>query len=82
LRAGAPSLASRVSYDAERAIERAWGRPTQVVFTFSDRAFRELILLDPRESVEITLRNGRTTQRLFVEVGDVAAARAFLTLRR
>jgi hypothetical protein len=36
--------------------------------------------LDPRESVELRV-SGRTTQRLFVEVGDVGAARAFLTIR-
>jgi hypothetical protein len=82
LRAGAPSLASRKTFEASRSVERSWGRPTALVFTFPDEAFRDLLSLDPRESVEITLRNGRSTQSIFVEVGDVAAARAFLTMRR
>jgi hypothetical protein len=82
LRAGAPSLASRKTFEASRSIERSWGRPTALVFTFPDEAFRDLLSLDPRESVEITLRNGRSTQSIFVEVGDVVAARAFLTMRR
>ncbi|MBK6703522.1 MAG: hypothetical protein IPG56_07000 [Caulobacteraceae bacterium] len=52
------------------------------VYTFPDTAFRDLVELDPRESVELRLETGRATQRLLIEVGDIAAARAFLTLRR
>jgi hypothetical protein len=40
-----------------------------------------MLALDPRESVVIELSRARTTERLYVEVGDVGAARAFLTLR-
>jgi hypothetical protein len=39
------------------------------------------VTLDPRETIEIRLESGRASQRLLVEVGDIAAARAFLTIR-
>jgi hypothetical protein len=62
-----------------RTIERGDGGRTQVVFTFPDSAFRSLLALDPRESVEIRVESGRGAQSIFFEVGDVAAARIFLT---
>jgi hypothetical protein len=52
------------------------------VFTFPDVVFRDLLALDPRETVEITVETTRGPQRLLVEVGDIAAARAFLIIRR
>lgn len=81
LAAGAPSPAAAASYPSARSLERPEGRSTQGVFVFPDAAFANLLALDPRESVEIRLQQGRRVQRLFVEVGDVAAARAFLTMR-
>ncbi|MEZ5960200.1 MAG: hypothetical protein R3C30_07185 [Hyphomonadaceae bacterium] len=80
LEAGLPSPSASTSIPSARTVERADGQQF-VVFTFPDTAFRDLVALDPRESVEIRLIRGRSTQRLFVEVGDIAAARAFLTIR-
>jgi hypothetical protein len=81
LEAGLPSPMTARSIPSTRTIERRNGQQV-AVFTFPDTAFRDLVALDPRESVELRLETGRATQRVLVEVGDVAAARAFLTLRR
>jgi hypothetical protein len=81
LEAGLPSPMAASSIPAVRTLERRNGQQA-AIFTFPDTAFRDLVALDPRESVELRLETGRTTQSLLVEVGDVAAARAFLTLRR
>lgn len=81
LEAGLPAPMASRSIPSVRTIERRNGQQI-AVFTFPDTAFRDLVALDPRESVELRLETGRATQSLLVEVGDVAAARAFLTLRR
>lgn len=81
LEAGLPSPMAAASTPSARAIERH-NNQQFAVFTFPDTAFRDLVALDPRESVELRLETGRATQSLLVEVGDIAAARAFLTLRR
>jgi len=81
LQAGAPAPGQAVSVPSTRAVERLSGGRSQAIFTFPDTAFRDLLALDPRESVEIRVNDGRRTQTLYVEVGDLAAARAFLTLR-
>ncbi|MEZ5972988.1 MAG: hypothetical protein R3C31_14350 [Hyphomonadaceae bacterium] len=81
LEAGLPSPMVTASIPSTRTIERRNGEQS-VVFTFPDTAFRDLVDLDPRESVELRVETGRVTQSLLVEVGDIAAARAFLTLRR
>lgn len=78
LEAGAPQEARAMSVRGARAIERASGGRRLAVFTFSDSAFAAIAALDPRESVVIELDGAR----LLVEVGDLAAARAFLTIRR
>ncbi|MGQ0533160.1 MAG: hypothetical protein ACT4OF_10800 [Caulobacteraceae bacterium] len=80
LEGGLPSPAALTTIPSVRTLERADGRQ-QAIFTFPDTAFRDFVALDPRETVEIRLTNGRTVQRLLVEVGDIAAARAFLTIR-
>jgi len=82
LEAGLPSPALARTIPAARTIEQAQNGRSQAVFVFGDTAFRDLLALDPRESVELRVENGRATQRLLVEVGDVGAARAFLTIRR
>jgi hypothetical protein len=82
LEAGAPPATNALSVPSTRMIERASGGGSQAVFTFPDTAFRDLLTLDPRESIEIHVQQGRATHRLFVEVGDIAAARAFLTVSR
>lgn len=81
LEAGAPPPSATQSFPATRRTERSRRGRTQQVFEFPDGAFAALLALDPRESVEIRLTNGRAEQRLLVEVGDIAAARAFLTTR-
>lgn len=81
LAAGAPTPNNALTVPSTRTIERIEGGRSQAVFTFPDTAFRDFVALDPRESVELRVNDGRTTQRLYVEVGDIAAARAFLTIR-
>jgi hypothetical protein len=80
LEAGLPSPGSTASIASVRTRERIDGRQ-HVVFTFPDTAFAALLALDPRETVELRLTTGRSVQRLYVEVGDIAAARAFLAIR-
>ena len=80
LAAGVPAPNAATNAPSTRTIERLDGGRSQAIFTFPDTAFRALMTLDPRESVELRV-SGRATQRLFVEVGDVGAARAFLTIR-
>ncbi|MBL8538024.1 MAG: hypothetical protein JNM59_11530 [Hyphomonadaceae bacterium] len=81
LAAGAPSPTTSRSYNGVYSSERNNGGAT-AVFTFPDAAFGQMLALDPRESVELRLERGRASERIFVEVGDIAAARAFLTLDR
>lgn len=81
LAAGAPSPSAAALTPSTRAIERIDGGRSQAVFTFTDTAFQTLLALDPRESAEVRIETGRGVQRMFVEVGDVAAARMFLTAR-
>lgn len=78
LEAGAPPEARSMSVRGARTVERGSGGRRLAVFTFQDAAFATLTALDPRESVVIELDGAR----LLVEVGDIAAARAFLTIRR
>lgn len=82
LEAGAPSPIGALTVPSTQTVERLSGGRSQAVFAFPDTAFRDLVLLDPRESVVLEVQNGRATHRLLVEVGDIAAARAFLTIRR
>lgn len=81
LAAGAPAAGAVRSFAATRSLESERGA-RQAVFAFPDQAFAALVALDPRESVELRVTSGRSTQRLYGEVGDIAAARAFLTLQR
>lgn len=80
LAAGAPPPNAAVNMPATRTIERLNGNRAQAVFTFPDTAFRDLLTLDPRESVAVRLNTARGAQTLYIEVGDVGAARAFLTI--
>lgn len=82
LQAGVAPPTNSMSIPSTRTIERLDGGRTQAVFAFPDTAFRDLLALDPRESVEIRVQNGRAVQTLLVEVGDIAAARSFLTVQR
>lgn len=81
LQAGAPTPTNAMEVSGARYVEHTNNGDTQIVFVFPDAAFGMLLALDPRESVVLRLENARGSQDLLVEVGDVAAARAFLTLR-
>lgn len=81
IQAGAPSPSGAMTIPSARAIERVSGGRSQAVFTFPDNAFATLLQLDPRESIELRVQSGRAVQSMYVEVGDIAAARAFLTIR-
>ncbi|MGE0046870.1 MAG: hypothetical protein AB7J28_14395 [Hyphomonadaceae bacterium] len=75
LAAGAPSPAmARRILARNRAVETVNGR-RRVVFAFPDSVMGEMAALDPREAAEI--RIGET--RFLIEIGDLAAARAFLS---
>lgn len=80
LAAGAPAPNAAARLPSTRTIERLSGGRSQAVFTFPNNAFRDLLALDPRESVAFDLVDGRSTQRVYAEVGDVGAARTFLTI--
>lgn len=79
--AGVPAPNAAAVIPSTRTIERLEGGRSQAVYTFPDTAFRDLLALDPRESVELRVENGRGSQSLYAEVGDIGAARSFLTLR-
>jgi hypothetical protein len=81
LQAGIPSPGvATLTVPSTRSIERLEHGASQAVFAFPASAFASLLALDPRETIEIRLQNGRVEQRILVEVGDVAAARAFLAI--
>jgi hypothetical protein len=75
LSAGAPSPATSMTFTSVRNREGS-----EAIYVFPDLAFRNLIALDPRETVEARL-DGQRSQVLLIEVGDVAVARAFLVNR-
>jgi len=80
LGAGAPAPATATQFASISArAERTANGAQQMAFVFSDSAFRNLFRLDPRESVEIHFAGA--PQVLFVDVGDIAVARAFLTIQ-
>lgn len=83
LEAGAPAagVATRTFPSTRQTERRTAVTAQQVAFAFPNEAFQAMLALDPRESVVIELIGARATQRLYVEVGDIAAARGFLTLR-
>jgi hypothetical protein len=77
LSSGAPDPVTARGFDGVRTGER-----NNTAFIFPDAAFNAMLALDPRETVELRVQTGRASQRLFVEISDIAAARAFLTIRR
>jgi hypothetical protein len=81
IEAGAPPPGAAMTVPSARAMERLGGGRSQAVFTFPDTAFAALLQLDPREAIELRVQGGRGVQSLYVEVGDVAAARAFVAIR-
>jgi hypothetical protein len=80
LGAGAPSPATATQFTSVSVhAERAANGAQQTAFVFPDAAFRNLLGLDPRESVEIHFAGSPLV--LLVDVGDVAVARAFLAIQ-
>lgn len=75
LTAGAPAGGTARTFMAQaRRIETATGG-RRAIFVFPGEALAEMSALDPREAAEIRLGDGA---RLLIEIGDLAAARAFL----
>lgn len=80
LAAGRPSpAATRTVLAAARRVETADGE-RRALYAFPGDVLPAVAALDPRETVEIRLGDGR--QPLLLEVGDLAAARAFLAAGR
>lgn len=81
LQAGLPLPgAATLTIPATRSLERLERGASQAVFVFPAAAFTQLLALDPRESIEIQLQDGGRSRLLLIEVGDIAAARAFLMI--
>lgn len=74
--AASPATA-RVTHASARAIETGEKGARAVVFTFPDATLYAMKGLDPREAMTLTLE-GRHPVTLHIEVGDIAAAHAFL----
>lgn len=74
--AASPASANVVHAQTRRVetVERA----RRALLTFPEATLAELAALDPREAITIDLDGARGTTRLHLEVGDLAAARAFL----
>ncbi|MFT3726305.1 MAG: hypothetical protein QM759_00560 [Terricaulis sp.] len=81
LDAGLPGPVNGMSIAGARRIEHPGWFQNQVVYVFPNSAFRTLCQLDPRETVAVSLTTPRGTQRILVEVGDIAAAAGFLATR-
>ncbi len=81
LQAAAPSAtASRVFFASARRIETTTQHQRYMAFAFPQAAFQALLALDPREAVEIRLGAAGEGRHFLIEVGDIAAARAFLAI--
>ena len=79
LAAGLPAPGAARGYFANsRRIETNRNAPSQAVFTFPEAAFQSLLALDPRESAQLQFETGGRRQAILIEIGDLAAARAFL----
>ncbi len=77
LRAGAPTPAiARHVLARNRTIETSRSGARRVVFAFPDTLLAELAALDPREAAEVRVGGAR----MLIEIGDLAAARAFLSV--
>lgn len=74
--AASPAM-SRITHASARAVETGERGARAVVFTFPDATLYAMKGLDPREAMTLTLE-GRQPVTFYVEVGDVAAAHAFL----
>ncbi|MDX2235164.1 MAG: hypothetical protein NW200_11770, partial [Hyphomonadaceae bacterium] len=73
----ASRASATVVFAQDRRIETV-ERARFAALTFPDAALDALAALDPREAVEIEIDAPGGARRLYLEVGDLAAARAFL----
>ncbi len=80
--AAAPDSVAAVRFASTRALDKPEDSPPRYVFSFPDSILAELAALDPREAivVELTPAGGKA-KRVYIEVGDIAVACAFLAAR-
>jgi hypothetical protein len=79
LEAGAPSSATARRFVASgRWPGPRRGSAREITFAFPQEAFEAMMWLDPREAAELRWGDARAGGRLLIEIGDIAAARAFL----
>lgn len=83
LAASAPPRAMAASWLASAIrIERIMDKPARTIIVLPAQLSADMARLDPRESAEIVLTyaQGRT-ERLYIEIGDLVVAQAFLQAR-
>jgi hypothetical protein len=80
--AAPPTMARQVWAQERQVIASEDGRRTALL-TFPANAFEGVGALDPREAIEVRIGRAGSDQgvRLYFEVGDLAAAQAFLAAR-
>jgi hypothetical protein len=73
----ASPASARITHARARTVETGDRGARSVAFVFPDGALAQIKGLDPREAVAVTI-DSRTPVTLLIEVGDIAAAHAFL----
>jgi hypothetical protein len=68
---------ARITHARARVVEIGERGARAVAFVFPDAALAQIKGLDPREAIAVTV-DARTPVTLLIEVGDIAAAHAFL----
>ena len=81
LAAGAPAANNAQGFFASARSVETIERQRYAIIEFPDTAFQALLALDPREAAQLRIERGRAAENILVEVGDIAVARTFLTLR-
>ena len=81
LAVGAPAANNAQGFFASARSVETIERQRYAVIEFPDTAFEALLALDPREAAQLRIERGRAVENILVEVGDIAVARTFLTLR-
>ncbi len=81
LAAGAPAANNAQGFFASARSVETIERQRYAVIEFPDTAFQALLALDPREAAQLRIERGRAVENILIEVGDIAVARTFLTLR-
>jgi hypothetical protein len=81
LAAGAPAANNAQGFFASARSIETIEEQRYAVIEFPDTAFQALLALDPREAAQVRIERGRAVENILIEVGDIAVARTFLTLR-